>query len=117
MNTNILNKIETDEIYEIDGGEIDRGETEIDGGEIEIDGGETQDDEMTSSQVVLIDYLTGVDNNIEYIHIDKKIYGILDFSILDINHHNINHIFLGEGNITEIINLPQSLKKLECSNN
>lgn len=75
------------------------------------------DDEMDSSQAALIDYLKDVDSCIEYIHIDKKIYGVLDFSILDVNHRNVNHIFLGEGNITEIINLPQSLKKLECSRN
>jgi hypothetical protein len=76
------------------------------------------DEEITSSEVALRDYLKEVDDTkIEYINIDKKLFGVLDFSILNVNHHNVNHIFIGEGNITEILNLPQSLKKLECSNN
>jgi hypothetical protein len=97
---------------------IDNSSNNIDNSSNDVDVTDSDsNDESESSQAALKDYLRGVDNNIEYIHIDKKVYGVLDFSILDVNHHNVKHIFIGEGNITEIINLPQSLKKLECSRN
>ena len=73
--------------------------------------------EPTSSQYTFNDYLNSVDNDVEYIHVDRKLYGVLDLSILDINHKNVNHIYLGEGNITEIKNYPESLKKFECAKN
>ena len=77
----------------------------------------SETEESKSSQYTLSDYLKSVDNDIEYIHIDRKLYGVLDFSVLDINYKNVNHIYLGEGNITEIKNFPESLKKLECAKN
>ena len=78
---------------------------------------EISNEEPTSSQYTLSDYLKSVDNDIEYIHIDRKLYGVLDFSVLEKNYKNVSHIYLGEGNITEIKNFPESLKKLECAKN
>lgn len=78
---------------------------------------EISNEEPTSSQYTLSDYLNSVDNDIEYIHIDRKLYVVLDFSVLDKNYKNVSHIYLGEGNITEIKNFPESLQKLECAKN
>lgn len=74
-------------------------------------------DENTSSQQGLIDYLKDVDSDIEYIHIDKKLYGVLDLSVISINHKNVKHIYFGEGDITELKNFPESMTKLECGRN
>jgi hypothetical protein len=60
------------------------------------------DKELSTTQYTLIDYLKDVEQNTENIHIDEKLYGVLDLSIIDTNYKNINHICLGEGNITEI---------------
>jgi tetratricopeptide (TPR) repeat protein len=75
------------------------------------------DENNTSSQHYLIDYLKDVDDDIEYIHIDKNLYGVLDLSVISINHKNVKHIYFGEGNITEIKNFPESLTKFECAKN
>lgn len=75
------------------------------------------DKELSTTQYTLIDYLKDVEQNTENIYIDKKLYGVLDLSIIDTNYKNVNHICLGEGNITEIINFPENLKKFECSKN
>lgn len=74
-------------------------------------------EELTTTEYTLIDYLKNVDNDIEYIHIDKNLYGVLDLSLIDMSYKNVNHIYLGEGNITEIKNFPSTLKKLECARN
>ena len=71
----------------------------------------------TSSQQTLNDYLKDADDDIEYIHLDKNMYGVLDLSVISINHKNVKHIYFGEGNITEIINFPESLIKFECAKN
>ena len=76
-----------------------------------------EEDVDTSSQHTLIDYLKDVDDDVEYIHIDKNLYGVLDLSVISINHKNVKHIYFGEGNITEIINFPESLTKFECAKN
>ena len=81
--------------------------------DIEEDG----DENKSSSQHTLNDYLKDVDDDIEYIHIDKNMYGVLDLSVISINHKNVKHIYFGEGNITEIINFPESLTKFECAKN
>ena len=75
------------------------------------------DENKTSSQQALNDYLKDVDDDIEYIHLDKNMYGVLDLSVISINHKNVKHIYFGEGNITEIINFPESLIKFECAKN
>ena len=83
----------------------------------EIEDINEEDVDGSTSQHTLIDYLKDVDNDIEYIHIDKNLYGVLDLSVISINHKNVKHIYFGEGNITEILNFPESLTKFECAKN
>jgi hypothetical protein len=97
-------------------------ETDIDTNEMidivdTIDMNDDIDENNTSSQHTLNDYLKDVDDDIEYIHIDKNLYGVLDLSVISINHKNVKHIYFGEGNITEIINFPESLTRFECAKN
>ena len=108
--TDILDSIEPDEPYE-PYEPYEPTTVEIEDGDIEVD------ENKTSSQHTLNDYLKDVDDDIEYIHLDKNLYGVLDLSVISINHKNVKHIYLGEGNITEIINFPESLKRFECAKN
>jgi hypothetical protein len=113
--TDILDSIEPDEPYEpyepYEPTSVEIEDVEIEDGDIEVD------ENKTSSQHTLNDYLKDVDDDIEYIHLDKNLYGVLDLSVISINHKNVKHIYLGEGNITEIINFPESLKRFECAKN
>ena len=63
----------------------------------------------------LLEYLKDNGDDIEFIKMDN-LYGVIDFSVLK-EYKRVNHIFLGAGNITEIVNLPEKLKKLECGKN
>lgn len=63
----------------------------------------------------LLEYLKSNGNDVEYIHIDN-LYGIIDFSILK-EYEKVNHIYIGAGNVTELVNLPENLMKLECGRN
>ncbi len=112
-----MNETETkeDEINETEMKEYEMKEDEINENEINDNNDEMND--RTSSQHTLIDYLKDIDDDIEYIHLDKNLYGVLDLSVISINHKNVKHIYFGEGNITEIINFPESLTKLECAKN
>ena len=59
--------------------------------------------------------LQGLNNEITELHVDDRLHGVLDLSILQENNFlNITSITFEEGELTDILNIPDNLEKLIC---
>ena len=62
--------------------------------------------------------LQGLNNDIEELHVNERLHGALDLSILQENNFlNITSITFEEGELTDILNIPDNLEKLICPYN
>ena len=62
--------------------------------------------------------LQGLNNEIKELHVDERLHGVLDLSILQENNFlNITSITFEEGELTDILNIPDNLEKLICPYN
>jgi hypothetical protein len=67
---------------------------------------------------ILLDFFTDKSKNTKGLYLDETIFGVVDFSILkNKGFKAIEQIHLGTGKITELKNLPDTLKVLVCGNN
>jgi len=74
--------------------------------------------ENNTAQEKLINILESHDKTITELVIDEPLHGELDLSIFDdMGFTKIKHLDLGEGEITGIVNYPESLQVLKCANN
>ena len=74
--------------------------------------------ENNTAQEKLINILESHDNTITELIVDESLHGELDLSIFeDMGFYKIKHLDLGEGEITGIVNYPESLQVLKCANN
>ena len=74
--------------------------------------------ENNSAQEKLINILETHEKTITELILDESLHGELDLSIFeDMGFHKIKHLDLGEGEITGIVNYPESLQVLKCANN
>jgi hypothetical protein len=71
-----------------------------------------------TAQEKLINILETHEKTITELIIDEPLHGELELSIFqDMGFHKIKHLDLGEGEITGIVNYPESLQVLKCANN
>jgi hypothetical protein len=74
--------------------------------------------ENNTAQEKLINILESHENSITELIVDESLHGELDLSIFDdMGFHKIKLLDLGEGEITGIVNYPESLQVLKCANN
>jgi len=74
--------------------------------------------ENNTAQEKLVNILESHENSITELIVDESLHGELDLSIFeDMGFYKIKHLDLGEGEITGIVNYPESLQVLKCANN
>jgi hypothetical protein len=74
--------------------------------------------ENNTAQEKLINILETHEKTITELILDESLHGELDLSIFeDMGFTKIKHLDLGEGEITGIVNYPESLQVLKCANN
>jgi hypothetical protein len=74
--------------------------------------------ENNTAQEKLINILETHEKTITELILDESLHGELDLSIFEnMGFHKIKHLDLGEGEITGIVNYPESLHVLKCANN
>jgi hypothetical protein len=79
---------------------------------------ETVISENNTAQEKLVNILESHENSITELIVDESLHGELDLSIFeDMGFYKIKHLDLGEGEITGIVNYPESLQVLKCANN
>jgi hypothetical protein len=79
---------------------------------------ETVIKENNIAQKQLLDILENVNKRSNNIDIREPLHGDLDFSVLrELGFTNIKFIFLSEGEITNISNLPETVLSLKCEKN
>lgn len=79
---------------------------------------ETVNKENNTAQTQMMNILDSMNKKTNAIEIREPLHGQLDFSILrEMGFGMIESIVLVEGEITDIANLPQGLKTLECPKN
>jgi hypothetical protein len=72
-------------------------------------------DTNNTAQLFLLNLLEDIDTNVNELHINNSLYGIIDFSVLkERGFNNIVTILFVPGQITEINNLPKTLITLKC---
>lgn len=76
------------------------------------------DAESDLNEDILLEFVKEKSKDTKGIYLDQAIYGVIDFSILKKKGYKvIEKVHLGNGKITQILNLPETLKKLVCGNN
>jgi hypothetical protein len=74
--------------------------------------------ENNTAQQKLTNILNTLSKSLTELDIREHLHGDVDFAILqDLGFKHIKRIYLGEGEITNIYNLPDSLTELKCSHN